>query len=172
MAALATDTAVAAALAVGRAHGPLGLAARNAPDEWVISGSEAAVVAALRAVPGRRLQVAGAWHSPAMAPALEPFRTAARALPRRPTRCLLLSGVSGAAVEDPAAFPDLLAEALLAPVRFTELLAEAARRGVTDVVVLGPHRVARGLVRRSLGAIPVHLVSEPGDAARVAEALA
>jgi [acyl-carrier-protein] S-malonyltransferase len=172
MAVFADEAALAAALAAGRPHGQLGLAARNAPDEWVVSGAEAAVAAALRAVPGRRLRVAGAWHSPAMSPAVEPFREAARAVRRSPAGAPLLSGVTGSLVEEAGRVPDLLAEALLAPIQFTRLLSEAVRRGVTDVVVLGPPKVVRGLVRRSLGPLPVHVVCDPGDAGRVAEVLA
>jgi [acyl-carrier-protein] S-malonyltransferase len=172
MVAYADEAAAEAALAAGRPHGAIGLAARNAPDEWVVSGPEAALAAALRAVPGgRRLRVAGAWHSLAMAGAVDPFREAARAAATGRSDATFLSGVTGA----PAGavhVPELLADALVAPVRFAELLAGAAARGVTDAVVLGPSKVMRGLVRRALGAVRIHLVCDAADAARVAEALA
>jgi [acyl-carrier-protein] S-malonyltransferase len=171
MAAFGSADEVARALPAGLACGPFGLAAHNAPDEWVLSGAEPALAAALQAAPGRRLRVSGAWHSTLMAPAREPLREAALAVPARRGGVQLLSNVTGATVGAEERIPGLLADALTAPVRFAALLACAARLGATDVVVLGPPKVVRGLVRRNLPGLPVHLVSEPGDAARVAEAL-
>src|SRR5204862_5747814 len=52
------------ALTAGRACGSLVLAAENARDEHVVSGTEPALAAVLAAVPSTRLPVAGAWHSP------------------------------------------------------------------------------------------------------------
>lgn len=162
-----------AAVALGRTRGRMSLAARNAPREWALSGDDPALAAVLSRFPARRLSVSGAWHSEAMRGAVEPFRAAARALPRRPPACRLVSGTTGEAVEAPARIPELLAEQLVAPVLFTAALASLGRLGATDLVVVGPSRVLRGLVRKNLGpSVRVHAAETPEQVARAAEALA
>ncbi len=164
---------VEAAVAAGRAHGAIEIAARNAPREWALSGDEPALAAVLRLFPARRLPVAGAWHSEAMRGAVEPLANAARPLARRPARARLVSGATGAPVELEERVPDLLGEQLVGPVRWADVMQTLARGGASDFVVAGPARVLRGLARKNLGpGIRIHVVSGPDDMARTAEALA
>lgn len=137
---------VAAALPEG-----LTVAAENAPDETVVSGPKDALRAFATSAPwpSRPLDVSGAWHSPAMAPAVAPIRAALRRA--------FGPGVA-----------DALAEDVVRPVRFVSTLEGLARDGVTDLVLVAPGRVARGLARRTLGArVRLHLVSDPAAARAV-----
>lgn len=58
----------------------------NAPDEVVLSGSNTAVREVVARFRGKQLPVAGAWHSRAMAPAVEALRSRHAALAERLTQ--------------------------------------------------------------------------------------
>lgn len=160
--------------------GPIGPAAVNGPTQLTVSGAPdplAAATALLRGRPGCRvteLQVSGAWHSPLMEPAAEPFRAVLAASPLRALALPLVFNRRGEAEADPEAVRDLLAGQLTAPVRFDLVLARLAKMGITDFVEIGPGRVLRGLVRLNLSdpAIAVHNVSDLRSLERTTAALA
>jgi [acyl-carrier-protein] S-malonyltransferase len=147
MVALATADAaqIEAALAAGRSAGTLCLAARNAPDETVLSGDEAAVRAVLAFAPqiATRVPTSGAWHSPAMAGAVEEWRAAVTRMEPRPLRCAFIANRTGD-IASPGDIPDLLAEQLVRPVEWARSLA-AVRARVAAVVTIGPGAVLRSL---------------------------
>jgi [acyl-carrier-protein] S-malonyltransferase len=158
---------LARALAAGRARGAIALAAENAPDEHVVSGSEPALAAVLAAGPAARLPVAGAWHSPAMAGAVDELRHALAAVPGRPPHAVLVCNRTGA----PAAPPDLpalLAGQLVHPVRWVTALGALRALGATRYLVVGPGKLVRALVRRTLGDVKIEVVDSMRDIARVA----
>lgn len=136
------------ARALAEAPPGLVLAAHNADDEHVFSGDEAS----LARVPGAtRLRVAGAWHSPAMHPAVAPFRASLdRALGGRALRVPLLSAVTASPVEAPLV-PERLASGLVSPVRWVESLRALPALGVQRLVCAPPGRLSRALARRALG---------------------
>lgn len=154
-----TDERVLAdALAAG-----LVLAAHNAPDERVVSGDLASIARAERAIASsRRLRVAGPWHSPAMLPAIEPFRAAIGGrIHARPLRSTLVSAVSARAI-GAAEITDALTDGLVRPVRWVETLRAIEALGATDVVVVAPSRVQRALVRQTLGGrVAIHGIDTP-----------
>ncbi|HVF78845.1 MAG TPA: ACP S-malonyltransferase [Solirubrobacteraceae bacterium] len=132
----------------------LSLANDNAPGQIVLSGRMQAVEAAVERAGdigcrARKLDVAGAFHSPLMAPAAEKLAEALDATPFRPTAFPVLS--NGSTRE----FVDIRAELaanLLKPVRWRETLLELQALGATDFVECGPGSVLRGLVKRTLRA--------------------
>lgn len=155
------------------------LAAHNAHDEWIVSGAEDALAAVMAAMPARRLDVVGAWHSPAMAGCVAELRNAMRLASRGEER-------GEARVASPARFvanqtcevaapdtiPDRLAGQLVAPVQWVRTLRTLAEEGLTDVVTVGPGKVLRALVRRNLGdALRIHGTEDPADLARTLAAL-
>ena len=139
------------ALACGRARGRLDLAARNAVDEWVVTGEESALRAVAARFPSTRLSSLGPWHSPALADAEDELRAALMAIPRIPARARFIANRTGRAVEDEADIPDLLAGQLTRPVAWLETLDFLAASDVTDIVVLGPVRPHAALARSRLG---------------------
>src|SRR6185503_2008455 len=163
------------ALAAGRARGSLVFAAQNAPDEHVLSGTEPALAAVLASAPASapvsapvtRLPVAGPWHSPAMAGAVDELQAALAAVPTRTPRALLVCNRTGAAAA-PADVPALLAGQLVHPVRWVATLDTLRALGVTRYIVVGPGKLLRSLVRRTLGDVAVHIVESMRDVARVA----
>ncbi|HYI37934.1 MAG TPA: ACP S-malonyltransferase [Thermoleophilaceae bacterium] len=123
------------------------LANDNSPRQVVLAGASADLDA-LEDMRGKRLPVAGAFHSPLMRPAVEGFRAElARAEFREPT-VPVISCVSARPFEDPR---QELAAALTSPVRWVDVLGTLHERGVRRFVETGPGSVLTGLVRKTLG---------------------
>jgi [acyl-carrier-protein] S-malonyltransferase len=168
----ATEKTVEEALAVGAPHGVIGLGAVNAPDQWVLSGEIRALDAVAARFPGRRLQVAGAWHSPLMAGALSEFESALRGLALQPTRNTLIANRNGQPVSSSDDLTDILGGQLVRPVQWIASLNTLERLGVTDVVTVGPGRVLRGLIRKNLGTrLRVHTTEDAADLANTMDRL-
>ncbi len=149
----------------------------NAPGQIVVAGDPDAVSAIrdrAREAGGRALPlgVEGAFHSPAMAPAVEPVRAvlddAAVADPLIP----LVSGSTAREIDRAAPLAQALIAGILAPVRWREVQLRLAELGVTDLVEVGPGGVLAGLARRTVPEVTVHSVAAPDDLGVVAAALA
>ena len=131
----------------------LAVANDNAPDQLVLSGADAALgeaetrlgEARIRA---KRLPVAGAFHSPLMEPAVEPFREIVEATDVRQPRVPVLSCVTAEPFDN---VRERLIEAITRPVRWLEVMQGLEQRGATRFVETGPGKVLTGLVRKSLG---------------------
>jgi [acyl-carrier-protein] S-malonyltransferase len=163
--------AIERALAAGSPHGHLAIAAWNAPDEIVLTGAHAALAAAAAVVPSRAIPVASAWHSPAMAGAVDELRAALHAIPRGPLACPLIANRGGLVASEDT-IPDLLAEQLTHPICWTRTLETLRVLGITDHVTAGPGTVLRGLVRKCLGAnARVHGTEDAADRRRTFAAL-
>jgi malonyl CoA-acyl carrier protein transacylase len=124
----------------------------NAPDQLVLSGAVDSldrVEAELRerGVRGKRLPVAGAFHSPLMQPAVEPFRAAVESIDFAEPRVPVMSCVTAQPFED---IPNELVRALTEPVRWLDVVRALDERGVTDFVETGPGHVLTNLVKKSL----------------------
>jgi [acyl-carrier-protein] S-malonyltransferase len=144
------------------------VAARNAPDEVVLSGPLAAVARVEREHASKRLAVAGAWHSSAMADAVPELSRALHAIPRR-AGIAFVANRDGARVADPDAIPDLLAQQLVRPIEWVaaqRTLARMTRRWI----VVGPGAVVRALARRTVPEVEIELVDSLRDVDRIGAA--
>jgi [acyl-carrier-protein] S-malonyltransferase len=124
----------------------------NAPDQLVLSGAVSALDDAEaqlkeRGVRGKRLPVAGAFHSPLMEPAVEPFRALVNETEIGEPRVPVYSCVTAEPFDD---IPALLVRALTEPVRWLGVMHALDARGVTDFVETGPGQVLTNLVKKSL----------------------
>jgi [acyl-carrier-protein] S-malonyltransferase len=133
----------------------LSIANDNAPDQLVLSGALAALDEAeslLREqrVRAKRLPVAGAFHSPLMEPAVEPFRRLAEHVEVRAPRVPVLSCVTAAPFQD---VREQLVQAITRPVRWTDVMSALHELGATRYVETGPGRVLTNLVRKSLDGV-------------------
>jgi malonyl CoA-acyl carrier protein transacylase len=139
----------ARAAALAARHG-VTVANDNAPDQVVLSGAREDLEGAgndaraqgLRAI---MLDVAGAFHSPQMAAAVEPFRARLAQAELRAPAVPVVSCATAQPFRDPAAE---LADALVRPVRWRETMAALAAMGVTTFVDAGPGRVLARLAPR------------------------
>jgi [acyl-carrier-protein] S-malonyltransferase len=136
---------------LAKAHGAT-LANDNAPGQLVLAGSpprlrELAAAARELGLRAIVLDVAGAFHSQAMAAAVEPFRGALDRVEIRPPRVPVISCASGEQMVDVRAE---LAQAIVRPVRWRQTMLSLRRRGAGAFVDLGPGRVLAGLVKRNV----------------------
>jgi [acyl-carrier-protein] S-malonyltransferase len=150
-------------LELARGHDVV-LANDNAPGQAVLAGpterlraaSRAARAAGVRAI---LLDVAGAFHSPAMAGAVEPFRAALEEVELRTPAIPVISGASGLPFAD---VRDELAEAIVCPVRWRASMLALADLGADTFIDFGPGEVLARLVKRNLpGASVLDLESAP-----------
>jgi [acyl-carrier-protein] S-malonyltransferase len=113
----------------------------------------------------RPLQVAGAFHTRHMAPAVDALREAAASVQVRDPAVPLLSDRDGTVVRSGADWLERIVTQVSAPVRWDLCMREMARLGATAVIELPPAGTLSGLVRRALpGAARVSLKT-PGDLA-------
>jgi len=138
------------AIAAGAAVGSMCIAAYNAEDEWALAGDEPALAAVIAQFRARRLPQTGAWHSPAMAGAVDELRAALGALPRQALRARFLANRDGSDA-DGETIPELLAGQLVRPVRWLEMVRTADALGVQRYIAVGPGKTLRGLIHRELG---------------------
>ena len=178
MVAAGCGEAVAAA-AIAAVGGGAAVAAINGPGATTVAGPATAVAAVARrlerdGIACRRLDTSHAFHSPAVEPAVEPFRERVAAVRRAPPAVPFVSNVTGAWVRaEEAVDPAYWARHLRAPVRFEGVAAALGGEGAV-LLEVGPGRVLGGLVRRQdgLGGAAV-LASAPGrDGAELADLLA
>lgn len=147
------------AIAEVAAEADVAIANDNAPDQLVLSGAVGALDRAEellkeRGIRAKRLPVAGAFHSPLMEPAVEPFRAVVESVEFTEPNVPVMSCVTAQPFED---IPGQLVRALTEPVRWLEVVRALEARGVDGFVETGPGHILTNLVRKSL-------VKEPAGA--------
>jgi malonyl CoA-acyl carrier protein transacylase len=140
------------AIAEVAAEAGVQIANDNAPDQLVLSGAVSALDTAEallkeRGVRGKRLPVAGAFHSPLMEPAVEPFRAAVESIEIGEPRVPVYSCVTAEPFDD---VRERLVQAITRPVRWLDVMRALDERGVTDFVETGPGKVLTNLVKKAL----------------------
>ena len=156
--------------------GRLVVANLNAPGQVVMAGGTADldwIESRARSLGLRRmvrLAVAGAFHSPFMAPAARRVAAALEGVRPRPLRFPVYANVSGEPVGEDRIADSLVAQ-VCAPVRFDQSLRAMAAQGVDVFVHVGPGKVTAGLARRTLRSAKVLVVNDLAGAARAAASL-
>ncbi|GAA1951713.1 ACP S-malonyltransferase [Microbacterium deminutum] len=114
------------------------------------------------------LQVAGAFHTRYMAPAVETLRAAAAEVAASDPRVTVWSNRDGGRAASGSAFVDLLVDQVASPVRWDLCMASFAEAGVTGLVELSPAGTLTGLAKRALRGVPAVAVKTPDELAAVA----
>ena len=132
-------------------HGVI-VANDNAPGQLVLAGEvgrlrEASKRARELGVRAIMLDVTGAFHTPAMAGAVQPFAAELQRVELRAPAVPVISGASAKPFVDPRAE---LAQAIVRPVRWREVMGALAGLGAAAFVDFGPGRVLERLVARNL----------------------
>ncbi|MEV4760789.1 acyltransferase domain-containing protein [Micromonospora sp. NPDC049559] len=140
-------------LAAIEAHG-LHPANRNGTGQIVAAGAQDRLEKLAAEPPAkarvRVLQVAGAFHTPYMAPAEQALAAVAPGIsPADPSR-ILLSNLDGAAVNNGREMLQRLVRQVTAPVRWDLCMRTLADLGVTGIIELAPAGTLAGLVKREL----------------------
>ncbi|MFC0678153.1 ACP S-malonyltransferase [Lysobacter korlensis] len=121
---------------------------------------KAAPPAGARVIP---LQVAGAFHTRYMEPAVERLREVASGLTVANPRIELWTNRDGSAVADGAQFLELLVGQVSSPVRWDRCMESFASEGVTGIIELAPAGALVGLAKRALKGVPAVAVKTPDD---------
>jgi [acyl-carrier-protein] S-malonyltransferase len=146
------------------------VANENSPQQVVISGSVVAVERA-EALAGERrgrairLNVAGAFHSPLMEPAVAPLGEAIDRATFRAPRFPVASNVTGTLVADPEELRTLLKRHVVSAVRWESCARALAAVGVTTFLEAGPGDVLTKLAKRVVPGARAVAVGSPSDAA-------
>ncbi len=135
----------------------------TSPNEWVVTGTRAALSAFAARVATVSLPVSGPWHSRFMADAGVKWRARLdRVAWRRPKLPLVANG-TGQAVRDGDDLALLLATQLTQPVRWAASMQTLAQLGGKRWHLFGPGRVLRGLCRANLAESPVVLMHDGSE---------
>jgi [acyl-carrier-protein] S-malonyltransferase len=152
------------------------VANRNSPVQSVISGSVPAIeraeaLAAERKTRAVRLNVAGAFHSPLMEPAVQPILDELTSLEFSMPAFPIAENVSGTLVSDPARLRSLLERHVISPVRWQEDAQALAAAGAATFLECGPGDVLTKMAKRVVpGASAVAIGSPEAAAAAVSSA--
>ncbi|TFD03740.1 ACP S-malonyltransferase [Cryobacterium sp. TMT1-66-1] len=139
----------------------------NGSGQIVVAGALNAL-AALAATPPHRarvipLQVAGAFHTRYMKPAVERMTMVADSLgPADPT-LPIWTNRDGSQVSDGIHFVDLLVGQVSSPVRWDRCMEAFAQAGVTGIIEVAPAGALVGLAKRALKGVPSVAIKTPDD---------
>jgi len=111
----------------------------------------------------RPLQVAGAFHTSHMAPAVEALRAEAATVTVQDPVLTVLSNRDGAAVRTGADWLERICGQVSTPVRWDSCMATMSRLGATAFLELPPAGTLVGLARRALPGIQLLAVKTPDD---------
>lgn len=117
------------------------------------------------------LQVAGAFHTGYMAPAVERLRIAADAIEATNPRRTLWTNSDGSIVTSGPTAIDLLVGQVASPVRWDLCMAGFADAGITGLIELTPAGTLAGLAKRGLRGVPSVAVKTPDDLDAAADLL-
>lgn len=163
---LGADSETAESIAAQRraTGGRLWVANLNAPGQVVVAGGDddidwvvdnARELAVRRAI---KLKVAGAFHTPFMAPAAGELAAAVADVPFGEPRFEVYGNVTAAPLGSNIGAG--LVEQLTSPVRFAESLAAMAKAGIEMFVHIGPGDVTAGMAKRSAPDAEVLVVND------------
>lgn len=141
----------------------LELATVNVAGQVVLGGPTEALDAWTppKGVRARRLEVAGAFHTSAMASAVDGFAALVATLEPNDATCDVIANADGAVLRDGREVLDRLVGQLTRPVRFDLCLAAAT--AATEAVELAPAGVLKALMKRALPDVPVTALRTQDD---------
>lgn len=156
--------------AVARDDDVLTVANENASNQTVLSGSPSAIERAeaeakRRKIRAIRLNVAGAFHSALMQPAVEPIVQALGSATFARPSFPIVANVTGTFVEDPDELRGLLGMHVVSPVRWEASMHALAEAGFDTFVEAGPGQVLSKIVTRELPGARAVAIGSP-DVAR------
>jgi [acyl-carrier-protein] S-malonyltransferase len=145
------------------------VANENSPAQVVLSGSLSAIerVEALakdRRIRGIRLNVAGAFHSPLMAPARAAIDERIDAIPFATPQLPIAENVAGDLVSDPVELRSLLKRHVVSPVKWESSVRALARAGASSFLEVGPGDVLTKLMKRIVPDAAARAIGSPEDA--------
>jgi [acyl-carrier-protein] S-malonyltransferase len=139
----------------------------NGGGQIVVAGDRDALAALAADPPAKSrvipLQVAGAFHTRHMVPAVQHLTEVARSLSPTAATLPLWTNSDGTVVSDGTEFVDLLVGQVSSPVRWDLCMQAFLAAGVTGIIEVAPAGALVGLAKRALRGIPSVAVKTPAD---------
>ncbi|MBF4599680.1 ACP S-malonyltransferase [Frigoribacterium sp. VKM Ac-1396] len=139
----------------------------NGGGQIVVAGETTALAELAADAPAKSrvvpLQVAGAFHTRFMQPAVERLRAAAATVTASDPTLTLWTNHDGSTVASGDRFVELLVGQVSSPVRWDATMSSFADAGVTGIVELAPAGALTGLAKRALRGVPSVAVKTPDD---------
>ena len=139
----------------------------NGGGQIVVAGSLDALAAlAADPVPGTRvipLQVAGAFHTRYMQPAVSHMEYFAAGLEKNDPTLPIFTNRDGSLIQSGSHFVELMVGQVSSPVRWDLTMESLSAAGVTGIIELAPAGALVGLAKRALRGIPSVAVKTPDD---------
>jgi [acyl-carrier-protein] S-malonyltransferase len=149
---------------------------RNGAGQVVAAGSLTGLEKLAASPPAKAriisLKVAGAFHTPYMAPAERALSAVAGGISAEQPTKILLSNLDGSAVDHGPTMLRRLVKQVTAPVRWDLCMATLADLEVTAIVELAPAGTLAGLAKRDLKGIEIVTVNTPDDLETARDAIA
>lgn len=147
----------------------------NGGGQIVVAGSLPALAELAEApLKGTRvipLQVAGAFHTDYMAPAVDALRSAVGEVIPSDPQIKLWTNRDGSIVTSGASALELIVNQVSSPVRWDLCMSSFADNGITGLIELAPAGALTGLAKRGLRGTPTVAVKTPEDLDAAAELL-
>jgi len=150
------------------------VAANDNGGGQIVAAGDLAALAALSENPPegarvRALAVAGAFHTPFMAPAVEPLRTLAATISTAPTTISVISNKDGEVVTDGAQVLTRIVNQIANPVRWDLCMETVKKLGITGVIELPPAGTLVGLLKRGAPEIETFALKSADDVSAAKE---
>jgi [acyl-carrier-protein] S-malonyltransferase len=154
---IGADEVSAAALCAEAASGEvLAVANLNSPGQVVISGARGACMRAIELAKKHNIRramslpVAGAFHSPLMAPAADRLKAALAGVVFKDPQWPVYANVTAKPVTKAHEVPTLLVAQLTSPVRWADSVVAMQAAGVSEFLELGPGKTLGGMITRTV----------------------
>ena len=139
----------------------------NGGGQIVVAGALDALAALADNPPAKArvipLQVAGAFHTRYMTPAVEHLQSVAASLSPADPTLPLWTNKDGSLVSNGAQFVELLVGQVSSPVRWDLCMESFAAAGVTGIIEVAPAGALVGLAKRALKGVPSVAIKTPDD---------
>ena len=150
------------------------VAANDNGGGQIVAAGDLSALAALSENPPegarvRALAVAGAFHTPFMAPAVEPLRTLAATISTAPTTISVISNKDGEVVKDGAQVLTRIVNQIANPVRWDLCMETMKKLGITGVIELPPAGTLVGLLKRGAPEIETFALKSADDVSAAKE---
>lgn len=145
----------------------LSVANDNGPGQIVLGGAMDDLHRFADAAPGRSrvriLEVAGAFHTAAMQPAVATMRQLAAPIATSDAAIPMISNLDGAAITSGRQILDRMVDQIAAPVRWDQVMETMLALKVPVSVEVCPAGTLSGIVRRALPGVDTQRVDTPSD---------
>jgi len=136
-------------------NGVLAIANLNTSEQIVITGEKEPLSRAIDLLKekGKKvipLKVSGAWHCSLMGNALDNFRQFMEDIPFSRPQTAMLFNATAESETDPEKIKDVIAQQLISPVRWYDIILKMLQDGVDIFLEVGPKKVLTGLLKKTL----------------------